>query len=203
MDKQRIFLIIAPNECSVELTKRDKILQTTLKLLVKQGLQETAMSQISRESGVATGTIYHYFKGKNDIINNLYLEIKRDFGQVLLKGTDSSGNYQQRFSKVWRNLFNYYLKNELQFRFAQHIGHLPIINEETRQAGQRYYQPVIDFLREGINNGELKNIDLQLLTETLHGNIVALVQIALNNKKIFKEELIEQAIRISWDGIKQ
>ncbi|MCL6458999.1 MAG: TetR/AcrR family transcriptional regulator, partial [Gorillibacterium sp.] len=48
------------------------VLDTTLRLIMEKDLQATSMSLISKEAGVSTGSIYYYFKSKEDIINELY-----------------------------------------------------------------------------------------------------------------------------------
>ena len=51
--------------------KKKAILKSTLKLIKDNGLHGTTVSLISKNAGVASGTIYHYFPGKDDIILNL------------------------------------------------------------------------------------------------------------------------------------
>ncbi|HHB77793.1 MAG TPA: TetR/AcrR family transcriptional regulator, partial [Saprospiraceae bacterium] len=132
------------------MTKKEKITQTALQLIVNQGIQETPMSQISKVSGVAMGTIYHHFKSKNEIINQIYLDVKKEFGASIMKDVDKKMEYKARFYQIWKNIFNFFYQHELMFRFSQHFGHLPIITETTRQEGLVFYEPVIDFLAEGI-----------------------------------------------------
>ncbi len=183
------------------MTKKEKITQTALQLIVNQGIQETPMSQISKVSGVAMGTIYHHFKSKNEIINQIYLDVKKEFGASIMKDVDKKMEYKARFYQIWKNIFNFFYQHELMFRFSQHFGHLPIITETTRQEGLVFYEPVIDFLAEGIQLKILKNIDLQLMTETIYGNVVALTQLAHSKTLKITNTLLEQAIAISWDGV--
>ena len=102
------------------MTKREIILQTTLELIAQQGIQETPMSQISRESGVAIGTIYHHFGGKTEIINSLFIELKKEFSQALTSNLDDYiGNKNMSvksakkdakaiFTIMWKNLYAFY-----------------------------------------------------------------------------------------------
>ena len=48
------------------MSKRDLILQTTLELITELGFHATPMSLIIKKSDVASGTIYHYFKSKEN-----------------------------------------------------------------------------------------------------------------------------------------
>ncbi len=57
--------------------KKDLILQSALKLFSTKGFHGTPTSLISKEAGVATGTLFNYFESKEDLINKLYLECKK------------------------------------------------------------------------------------------------------------------------------
>ena len=46
---------------------KDRILQAALELFQKQGLEETTTKQISRRAGIAEGTLFNYFKTKEDL----------------------------------------------------------------------------------------------------------------------------------------
>ncbi|MGD8890514.1 MAG: helix-turn-helix domain-containing protein, partial [Desulfobacterales bacterium] len=56
-------------------TKNDKyhrILEAAVKVFAQQGFHQSTVSQIAKEAGVADGTIYLYFKNKNDILVNFF-----------------------------------------------------------------------------------------------------------------------------------
>jgi TetR/AcrR family transcriptional regulator, fatty acid metabolism regulator protein len=52
--------------------KRARILEGALKVLAAKGFYNTKVSEIAREAGVADGTIYNYFKSKDDILISLF-----------------------------------------------------------------------------------------------------------------------------------
>src|SRR5215218_6127000 len=58
-------------------SKREAILDATLRLVARTGLHNTPISAIAREAGVAVGTAYLYFASKDELINELYLELVR------------------------------------------------------------------------------------------------------------------------------
>ena len=51
--------------------KRERILAAASKLIVVNGLQ-CSMSAIADEAGVATGSLYNYFKSKEDLVGGVY-----------------------------------------------------------------------------------------------------------------------------------
>ena len=54
------------------MNKKTLILQSTLKLITKDGFHGVPVSMIANDSGVAAGTLYRCFKNKEDIINEVF-----------------------------------------------------------------------------------------------------------------------------------
>ncbi len=56
-------------------SKHDQILQAAIKVFAKKGFFNSKVSEIAREANVADGTIYLYFKNKDDILISLFEEM--------------------------------------------------------------------------------------------------------------------------------
>ena len=52
--------------------KYDRILDAAIKVFAEQGFHQSTISQIARQAGVADGTIYLYFKNKDDILVHFF-----------------------------------------------------------------------------------------------------------------------------------
>ena len=79
------------------MNKREIILETTLDLLAELGLQNISIPLIIKRSGVASGTIYHYFKGKEHLIESLYLELKIEAGNAFTQGLNQEISFKDSF----------------------------------------------------------------------------------------------------------
>lgn len=55
--------------------KRGRILQAAVKVFARKGYFAARVSEIARKAGVADGTIYLYFRGKEDILVSLFDEV--------------------------------------------------------------------------------------------------------------------------------
>ncbi len=75
------FFLSRPKRCVIkkqdkpDKTNNDKyhqILNAAIKVFAEQGYHKATISQVAREAGVADGTIYLYFKNKNDILFNFF-----------------------------------------------------------------------------------------------------------------------------------
>jgi AcrR family transcriptional regulator len=63
--------------------KRHRIVAAATDLFISQGYRKTSVDEIARRSGVAKGTVYLYFKTKNEILLGAIIEEKRRYLGVL------------------------------------------------------------------------------------------------------------------------
>lgn len=63
-----------------DVTKHKKILKAAVKVFAEKGFYNARVSEIAKEADVADGTIYLYFKNKDDILISLFEE---EFGQIV------------------------------------------------------------------------------------------------------------------------
>ncbi|MDY6854543.1 MAG: TetR/AcrR family transcriptional regulator [Thermodesulfobacteriota bacterium] len=72
--------------------KHKRILQAAIKVFAQNGFYNSKVSEIAKEAGVADGTIYLYFKNKDDILISLFEEemerIIQNMKQEIKKGED-------------------------------------------------------------------------------------------------------------------
>lgn len=54
--------------------KRGKILKSAIKVFARKGFYNAKISEIARHAGIADGTVYLYFKNKDDILISLFDE---------------------------------------------------------------------------------------------------------------------------------
>ncbi|HEX7058541.1 MAG TPA: TetR/AcrR family transcriptional regulator [Solirubrobacterales bacterium] len=52
--------------------KRRQILDAAIRVFAHQGFHATRVSDIADEAGVAYGLVYHYFKSKDEVLNELF-----------------------------------------------------------------------------------------------------------------------------------
>jgi len=82
--------------------KRERILRAAIEVFARTGYFNSKVSEIAKEAGVADGTIYLYFLGKEDLLISIFREHMRAYleavGQVMAGERDP----QARIRKVIR-----------------------------------------------------------------------------------------------------
>jgi AcrR family transcriptional regulator len=182
--------------------KRQLILDATMELIAENGLHNTPMSLVSKRSGVSTGSIYHYFESKDDIINHLYLEKKKEIMNAIFKDYNADAPFKKRFFHIWKNYYDYLIENPSQLSFVEQCSTSPLISEKTKEESREYYMPLIEFTEEGIKSGISKNTDVMLILNFVHGSVVSTAKLQFTGMVEIDEELRETAAQFCWDGLK-
>ena len=69
-------------------SKVDAIYKATLTLVKDRGLAGITMCDISKEASIATGTLYIYFKNKDELIKALFTECRIKSAHCYFEGID-------------------------------------------------------------------------------------------------------------------
>lgn len=64
-------------------SKKEQILASALELFVTLGFHGASTSAIAKNAGISNGILFHYFKTKEELIIELYIEIKKGMMDAL------------------------------------------------------------------------------------------------------------------------
>ncbi|UKJ06443.1 TetR/AcrR family transcriptional regulator [Solitalea lacus] len=184
--------------------KRQSILNASLEIITENGFHGSSMKLIAEKAGVASGTIYLYFKSKEELINDLFLEIRHRINDVVQNAYDEGVDYKVNFTSIWHALYDFYLNNDQVFKFIEQYSSSPFIVEATKRKGERILAPVYEILGVGIDQGYLKPMHLTALLSLVYGPIIALVRFHHNNEINLNEDIIlGDIIESCWLSIKK
>ena len=181
--------------------KSDKIIQSAMKLFIENGVQATPMSAIAKAADTGMGTIYNYFPTKEELINAIYLYIKKnETNSLKLPFADES--IKRRFDYFFAALIRYFLDNPQHFRFMDQFHNSPILTPHTKEEGLKAMSTIIALISKGQEQGILKQIGLDELLYFLEGGLMGFVRWVLSNKIPVNKELIDHQLSIAWDAVK-
>src|SRR5436309_381291 len=79
----RASTIPPPTETARGTTKRERILRAAIEVFALNGYFNAKVSEIAKAAGVADGTIYLYFDGKEDLLVTIFREHTRNYLQSM------------------------------------------------------------------------------------------------------------------------
>lgn len=188
---------------NLHVDKRQALLKAALTLFTEHGFHGTPTSKIAKEAGVATGTLFHYFKTKEELINQLYLEIKKELTRDLSVGISDERTMRGKFHKMWLNFITWGINSPEEFQFFMQFSSSPYISNLTREEAIQHLRFIRDLIEEGKRQEILKDMPTDLLFDITTGTAHVMTLHFLNNpKKFADEDYKEMAFRLCWDCIK-
>ena len=169
-----------------KLDKRSLILDTTLNLISEQGFHGTPISLIAQRAGVGAGTIYRYFQNKEELINELFKEIKREIIQSMLNNYSEKGSFKERFMHLWKNMVNYFMQHPKEFNFIEQHRYAPYMSNLTREESFMILSPVMMFFIEAKRAKAMKDLPLYTIIALLYGQSFLCSNNMLTTIKIFQ-----------------
>ncbi len=113
--------------------KYQQILEAAVVVFAEQGFLQSTVAQVAKQAGVADGTIYLYFKNKDDILIQIYDYKTKEVFEQFRKAVDAGVSAEQKL----RNLVRTHLEE-----FQKDINMAIVYQAETHQH-RRLAQDVI------------------------------------------------------------
>lgn len=184
------------------MTKREKILAATLRLIVSKGIDNTPMSEIAREADTGMGTIYNYFSTKEILINELYFSLKAKESKIIIEGYDATQSVKQRFVHLWRKMMMYFIKEPLDFMFLEQFYYSPNIDPSAKHKGGLYVQELDAIYQDGQTQQLIKEGDVKEWIGFTSGSLVSLVKLHHSKYIQLEDSAIDNYIQAAWDAVK-
>lgn len=165
------------------------IYQATLDLVKDRGLAGITMSDISRAASIATGTLYIYFKNKEELIKALFAECRQTSAREYFAGLDPTAPFEDRLKKVFTNIVRYKTAHFSVSAFLEQSYHSPFVCITDLKKKQKALNPLLALIEEGIARKKIKNVNADLIITYLFGIVNEMVKKAhFANKKLSAEE---------------
>ncbi|WP_085991749.1 TetR/AcrR family transcriptional regulator [Oceanobacillus senegalensis] len=158
--------------------KYHQIIDAAVEVIAKNGFHGSQVSKIAKAAGVADGTIYLYFKNKEDILVTMF---KEKMGQFIEKIVDNISQKQCADEKLYKLI-------EMHFLQLSENHHLAIVTQlELRQSNydlrleinkvlKPYLLVIDDIIKEGIETGIFQeNLKIPMVRQMIFGTIDEMV----------------------------
>ena len=184
--------------------KRKAIFAAALILFTERGFHGTPTSLIAQEAGVATGTLFHYFKTKEELIESLYLDIKKEAGTILNDAGKSEGDWREKLDNACIAFAEWGLKNAQKIHFMQQFCYSPFISKAAHEEGVSNFLFLIDQIALGIIEGAIRDYPPELILSIMSSGLMTAINIAKYEKDPLRQhQIIISSIDLILYGILQ
>lgn len=181
-----------------KMTKKEQILETALNLFATQGVGNTSTAQITKEAGVAEGTLFVHFKNKAALVDAVYTHIKRHEAEVFLTAIDLEKDAETNIKALSKKMTQHFLENYNELLFIENVKHLNLVSKEAVEEANKSFAPVYEAMAKWHKSGQLKSVDMPALGAMTWAMLVSLTQYCKENNKKVTDKLIEPI----WDALR-
>ncbi|GAB4542577.1 MAG: TetR/AcrR family transcriptional regulator [Anaerolineae bacterium] len=143
--------------------RRQQILDAALACFARKGYHKTTMDDIVTESGLSKGTLYWYFKSKDELffslINSFFLAMQQDLDGIFeqpVSASDKLRTLAHEFARFYEEVAEFL---NVFFEFWMQ----GTLNEQLNQLFHgmltRYRGMIAGIIEEGVKAGEFKTVD--------------------------------------------
>src|ERR1700686_4209356 len=181
--------------------KRNAILDAATRVFAERGLTAAPTSEISKKAGVAAGTLFTYFKTKDDLINALYREIKLELADAMMSGFPRKQRVRTRLRHVWDGYVNWGIANPKQRKVLAQLQVSEVLTKESRDAGSAPFVEFQVMIRDAIEQRLFRNdLPVELISKSLAALVEATIDLTASNPSKAKHYR-DSGFQMFWSGV--
>ncbi len=194
--------------------RRRKILDAAKQLFFEKGFMAATMDQIARTVELGKGTLYLYFKNKEELYISLLVEGMAILNHALKTAGKEKTSWEDKISAMGRVYYQYsreynrFFHIKFQFQHGEITAGISdeLYNECVRE-GMACLGYLAQAIAEGISAGDIRQKDPMRLAVVLWGSLTGIILLheGKDHRKFMPyplEHLVEQNIKMAISGLK-
>ncbi|GAB3064848.1 TetR/AcrR family transcriptional regulator [Virgibacillus ainsalahensis] len=154
--------------------KYNQIIEAAVQVFAENGYHSSQVSKIAKKAKVADGTIYLYFKNKEDILISVFEEKMGQFIQQITESIDDKQNANEKLRTLIEMHFlqlsdDHYLAIVTQLELRQSK---PDLRLEINNALKPYLEVIDNIIKEGVNEKLFReDLNIHLVRQMVFGTL--------------------------------
>ena len=186
------------------------IRDAAMRVIARKGMASATMQEIADEAGIAKGTIYLYFRDRDDLVEKAFESAMNDLHKRVDEALETEGNFEQKFRAVLAAQIGFFQANREFFRLYISLRY-PEGNAQQQRRQKRHCQPqyqsrverIAGVLEEAMNRGEIRRMDaMRLALFIIEGSSAVIIERVLDEAPPTEEADIELIAGTILGGIR-
>jgi AcrR family transcriptional regulator len=180
--------------------KRGAILEAAVHEIAEVGLGASTAS-IAGRAGIAAGTLFTYFATKEELLNELYLELKAEVYGRINAGFPHKAGLERRARHVWSSYLGWAIEFPEKRKVSAQLNLSDLITAETRKKTEAVRSAIDATLIEVGRLGGLRE-----MPEGFAASLMAAMQEAtmehVAKQPRRREEILEKGFKVFWRAVR-
>lgn len=177
------------------------IFAATERLMARDGLNNLSMHKIAKEANISAGTIYLYFKNKDELLEQFARRVFTGFSCAMAQDCDETLPYFEQYRIMWWNIWRYLKANPMltsNMHQYQALPHFAALCQEF-EAESRWTL----FCQNAEKAGELSDLPAKVLFSLGLESAINLAFDQVFFKQMLSERVLEEVIERTWRSIQK
>jgi len=148
--------------------KRNALLAAAIDAVASSGVAASTL-KIAKDAGVAEGTLFRYFPTKDDLFNQLYLDLKSDLMSFLAAGLPSDAGIKAQFQHLWGRFIDWGVSSPNKRKALRQLDVSDKITEASQGASQAMFYDLQRMVEKGFATGVLRDQPILFLWGVIQG----------------------------------
>lgn len=180
--------------------KRNAILQAAVHEIAEVGLG-AATAKIARRAGVASGTLFTYFANKEELLNELYLELKGEVYRRLNAEFPHNASLERRARHIWSTVLDWAIEFPEKRKASMQLHLSDLITPETRTKTAAQRGTIDRTLAELGTRGALRGLPAGFAAATMAAMQEATTDFIAKQPKQ-RKQLMERGFQVFWRALR-
>ena len=192
--------------------KKSEIIHATIELVALEGLQFTTTAAIAEKAGIGEGTLYRYFKNKEELLECSAIRAGQLISDDLLENYDPGYPVYTQFVRLCSDFLIGGQGNPLPHQFLEQFRNSPQgINFERKKSENSQKSdmsisllyPLSSILNEARKQEIVKNYPLQILASLTMGPLAFVLNSVIRGQVQLDSAIINGVAKACWDSIRR
>lgn len=148
--------------------KRNALLAAAIDAVASSGVAASTL-KIAKDAGVAEGTLFRYFPTKDDLLNQLYLELKLDLMDFLAVDHPDDASIQAQMQHLWNRFIDWGVSSPDKRKALRQLSVSDKITEASQNASQAMFHKPQRVVETGFKTGILREQPILFLWGVIQG----------------------------------
>lgn len=188
--------------------KMQAIREKALRMIVAKGFDGLSMQKLAKEAGVSPATIYIYFKDREDLIVQLWMEVMEKMTEATLHGFDPNMSFEEGLKVQWMNRAKFCIENPESMHLMEQIRYSPYNEICLKRMDKKFLKAMSDFVHNAIKRKQLVKLPLEVYWSIAFAPLYQLVKhmrskgLTGTEKFILDEKIMNQTLKLVLKALK-
>lgn len=176
--------------------KRQALLRSAVREIAEGGLG-VSTAKIAKSAGLAEGTMFRYFVSKNDLLNELYIELKTEAYRLIHVDFPHEAGLRERAQHIWTAYLRWAMERPEDRKVLVLLNLSMVISAKTREQMNVERGALVQTMNELGKRGAFKDLPSEFPSSSMMAMQEAVTEMAARNPRQ-KAKLVERAFDAFW-----